>query len=369
MTEQMRAWTYSKRGLPEKIVSLGSVDKPTITSPDQVLIKVAYTSLFSSCRAIMGLVPNPYATPRIPETEFSGEIVEYGENVREELKGPGSVEVFGMTIPMESKPDVIRNVVKPNGTLAEYVVLNHKLVVPKPPNMSLQEASGMAGMAVTAIEFVEAAKLNPGDYVLVNGGSGAVGLLLLQLLKDVVGPKGKVVATCSGAKMDLVKQYADVAIDYRAHDPVHKYLSQEYGTRKFDAIIDTASTQELYVNSPAYLNPDRPFLDMAVKHPVDREWRVSDVSGSAAKLIKNLFWPAWLGGTPRPYRFISATPSLKMLQRVQELIEDGKIKGTVDSVWGMDEVVQAYERFASQQARGRVVVDIQHYGLHSAESN
>ncbi|KAH8548988.1 zinc alcohol dehydrogenase [Umbelopsis sp. PMI_123] len=369
MAEQMRALTYTKRGLPEKIVTLGSVDKPTIKSPDQVLVKVAYTSLFSSYRLVMGLVPDQSGPARIPEVEFSGEIVEYGENVREELKGPGSVEVFGITLPMDSTPEMMRYMSKPGGTMAEYLVVNQRLVTPKPSNISLQEESGMAAIGATAVNSADSAKLNPGDYVLENGGSGAIGLLLLQLLKDIVEPEGKVVATCSGSKMDLVKQYADVPIDYHAHDPVHKYLSQEYGTRKFDAIIDTASTQELYENSPAYLNAGKPFLDMAIKHPVRLELRISDVTGVVGNVMKNMLLPGWLGGTPRPYHYISTTPDSKMLQRVRKLIEDGKFKGTVDSVWGMDEVVQAYERYASQQAQGRVVVDVQHDGLHAAESN
>jgi reticulon-4-interacting protein 1, mitochondrial len=339
MAEQRRAWTYSKRGRPQDILTLSSVPKPTITSPDQVLIKVACTSLFSSNRALMALLPVSADQKRIPEAEFSGEIVEFGENVREELKVPGGA-VFGLTIPMESKIDLLRYMGNPNGTLTEYIIVNQNLIVPKPANMSFEDASGMAGMGATAIEFVDTAKLQPGDYVLVNGGSGAVGMLLLQLLRKVVGPEGKVVATCSGSKKDLVLQYADEAIDYRANAPVYMYLAQEYGTRKFDAIIDAASSQELYDHSPEYLNEGKLFLDMSVKHPVGRDWQYSDLLPFIANQIKNTFWPAFLGGVPRKYVFISATPNKKALQKIRQLMEDGTFKGTVDSVWGMEEVIQ-----------------------------
>ncbi|CAO3674199.1 unnamed protein product [Umbelopsis ramanniana] len=368
MTEQMRAWTFSQRGRPQDILTLGSVAKPSIASPDQVLIKVACTSLFSSYKAMMALLPVSAGQKKIPEAEFSGEIVEYGENVREELKEPG-VAVFGLTIPMEPKIELLRFIRNPNGTLTEYIVVNQNLIVPKPANISLEEASGLAGMGATAIHFVDAAKLQAGDYVFVNGGSGAVGMLLLQLLRKVVGPEGKIVATCSGSKKNIVLQYADEAIDYRAQAPVYQYLAQEYSTRKFDAIIDAASTQELYEHSPEYLNEGKVFLDMSVKHPVGRAFQYSDLLPFITNQIKNTFWPTFLGGVPRKYVFISATPDLKTLQKIRQLVEDGTFKGTVDSVWGMDEAIQAYERFEGPDARGRVVVDVRHDGLHAGGSN
>lgn len=342
MTEQMRAWTFSHRGRPQDVLTLDSVAKPSIASPDQVLIKVACTSLFSSNKAMMALLPVLAGQKKIPEAEFSGEIVEYGENVRQELKEPG-LAVFGLTIPMESKTELLHFVCNPNGTLTEYIVVNQNLIVPKPANITLEEASGLAGMGATAIHFVDAARLQTGDYVLVNGGSGAVGMLLLQLLRKVVGPEGKIVATCSGSKKGFVLQYADESIDYRAQAPVYKYLAQKYGTRKFDAIIDAASTQELYEHSPEYLNEGKVFLDMAAKHPVDRAWKYSDLLPFIANQIKNTLWPTFLGGVPRNYVFISATPDLSTLQKVRQLVENGTFKGSVDSVWGMDEAIQVRE--------------------------
>jgi NADPH:quinone reductase-like Zn-dependent oxidoreductase len=341
MEDQMRAWVYTKPGRPENILSLANVPKPKLTSPNQVLVKVSHASLFSSNVAIMALVPNPAGTPRIPEMEFAGTVAALGENVRADLKqsGPGT-QVWGLTLPMENKLEVINHIRKPNGTLTEYIVAHQDLVVIKPPNIDPQEVAGMAGMGCTAVEFLDAADLKEGDYVLINGGSGAVGILLLQIAKEIVGPSGKVVTTCSGEKFDLVKQYgADMAIDYRAQDPVHEYLMREYSTRKFDAIIDTASSQELYDHSPAYLNSGKLFLDMAVKHPVDRDWRATDLLWFMCNQVKNNFQPRWLGGTQTKYKFISATPTLKSLERLRKLIAEGKLRGPVDSVWSMDQAI------------------------------
>ena len=53
--------------------------------------------------------------------------------------------------------------------------------------------------------LVEKGKLKKGDKVFVNGGSGAVGVMAIQLARTIVGPTGLVVATCSPAKSDIVR--------------------------------------------------------------------------------------------------------------------------------------------------------------------
>lgn len=52
---------------------------------------------------------------------------------------------------------------------------------------------------------MEKAKLKEGDRVLVHGGSGAVGVMAIQLAHRIVGSTGRVVATCSPAKSDILR--------------------------------------------------------------------------------------------------------------------------------------------------------------------
>lgn len=101
-------------------------------------------------------------------------------------------------------------------------------------------------------------------------------------------------ATCSGSKKDIVLLYADEAIDYRVQAPVYNYLAETYGTRKFDVIIDTASTQEIYQHCPQYLNEGKPFLDMTIKHPVGRAWRYSDLFPVMGNQMKKKYFLAFL---------------------------------------------------------------------------
>ena len=53
--------------------------------------------------------------------------------------------------------------------------------------------------------LVEKAKLKEGDRVFINGGSGAVGVMAIQLAHRMVGSTGRVVATCSPAKSDILR--------------------------------------------------------------------------------------------------------------------------------------------------------------------
>ncbi len=122
---------------------------------------------------------------------------------------------------------------KHGGTMAEYVVSPADFVVPKPDNVSLQDAAGLAAMGCTVVQFIELSKIKNGDKVLITAASGALGTLLVQSCKSVVGSSGRIVATCSGPNMDMVhKLGADEARPSTRIGP-HRVLS---GIEGFDEI-------------------------------------------------------------------------------------------------------------------------------------
>jgi NADPH:quinone reductase-like Zn-dependent oxidoreductase len=105
--------------------------------------------------------------------------------------------VFGFLDPM--------TMYRHNGALAEYIVARKGFITPKPANLTNAEASGLAGVGWTAVCAGDAAGLKKGDKVLVNGGSGGLGSMLVQVAKGIVGESGKVVAVCSGRNEAVVK--------------------------------------------------------------------------------------------------------------------------------------------------------------------
>lgn len=194
----MRAWSYSVAGPPSSVLKLSSdFPTPAITTPDDVLIRVSHAALNHGGSFVMQLVPTMIRkTPAIPEWDFAGTVVDSGHSVPEDLK-PGT-PVFGVVT-------ASRHMKTGGGTLAEYVVCPASLVVRKPINMSFEEAAGLVVAGCTAMQLLDRSGLKPGDSVLVNGGSGGIGVMAVQLARNAVGESGKVVATCSGANVELVK--------------------------------------------------------------------------------------------------------------------------------------------------------------------
>ena len=138
----------------------------------------------------------------IPEAELSGSIVAFGP------KGARSSECEGQVL--EVGEEVIgflnpRMLFRWNGVLAEYCVAYRKDVVRKPDGMESVEASGLGACGWTAVCAGDAAGWKSGDKVLINGASGGLGAMMVQVAKNLVGKEGKVVAVCSGKNEQFVR--------------------------------------------------------------------------------------------------------------------------------------------------------------------
>ena len=324
----MRAWTYNRRGPPHDVLSLQNVPTPSSTlAPNDVLVRISYAALNPVGYVLMQLVPaSVRKSPFIPEVDFSGVIEATGSGVRADVRR--GAEVFGVLPPPLQKNGA--------GALAEYLVLSESLTVPKPKNMALDEAAGLALVGCTALQILENSRLKTGDSVLINGGSGGTGLAIIQLAKDMLGKEGRVIATCSGGNVDMVKRLgADDVIDYTKHDALHEHLRAKYTSRPFDAIIDTVGVQPLYTHSPAYLKADGLFLNIGSGFGKDTS--VGSLLSVMWSMTQNLLWPKLLGGTPRSYSFINAAPNSKQLGILKRLVEEGKLKMPVDSLWSMED--------------------------------
>ena len=99
------------------------------------------------------------------------------------------------------------------GCHAEYVtVAEQGAIATIPENLSYQDAVALCFGGTTALIFFRLGKLAPGETVLINGASGAVGTMAVQLAKHL---GAEVTAVCSGANVELVSGLgADHVIDY-----------------------------------------------------------------------------------------------------------------------------------------------------------
>ncbi|KAH6720691.1 oxidoreductase [Leptodontidium sp. MPI-SDFR-AT-0119] len=347
----MKAWIHTSTGPAEKVIKFSS-DLPTPKPPvgDEVLVKISHAALNPGGSIMMQICPMIFrAKPAIPEMDFAGTIVQLGSNVSESRNLKVGSEVFGSIL-------VGAHIGAGKGALAEFVVVSAESLYLKPENISCEEAAGLSVAGCTALALLDAAKLEKGMKVLINGASGGIGSMAVQMAKSAVGESGKVVAICSKANAELVKGLgADEVIDYQDQAPVHKFLTAEFGKDQFDVVIDAFGIQEIFHNSEGYLKSGHPCVTVGPAMPT---YSMGAILHSLGQMASNFLWPRILGGTNRPYVQVSSFVNLKEIQRLADMARDGKLRVPIDSCWEMEDGLKGYERMLSRRARGKVIVKI-----------
>jgi NADPH2:quinone reductase len=104
------------------------------------------------------------------------------------------------------------------GTFAEYCAVDEQWLYPTPANIGDEEAAACALVGITAhLGLFREAKLKAGETIFVNGGSGGVGSMVVQMAKIA----GANVLSTAGSieKVAALKQIgADVALNYKTDD-------------------------------------------------------------------------------------------------------------------------------------------------------
>ncbi|KAJ5158882.1 Polyketide synthase enoylreductase [Penicillium coprophilum] len=339
----MRAWVRRRRGPAssalELVTDYPTPDVPTGSSPD-ILIRVSNVSLQFSTELMMKSLPNlPFTGPWVPEIELSGVVVAAGEGAPVGVREPDTHVIAFQSIP--------RTVVMGQGVLAEYVRLPGSQVARIDKSVDMASASGIIGSGSTALKMIRTAGVREGLTVLVNGASGSVGSVLVQLCK-LRG--AKVVGVASGGNEHMVRDLGvDEFIDYREHESLPAYLAHQYGGKPFDFVLDCVGTQALFANSPAYLKPEGAVINIGM---------LEGPYLTVRNVLLNTFLPTWLGGVPRRYIMFSTPPSCDDSIYIARLVEEGRLRVPVDSVFEMKDAIRAYERISTKRARGKVVIKV-----------
>lgn len=194
----MKAWLVTKNGQPKDALTLKTdYPVPSKIKAGNVLIRVSYAALNPADLNFMGNIPNwvPFRRNPIPGLDFAGEVVKVGISVPSDSGVSVGAEVCGAL-------NVI-SVAVGRGSLAEYIEVPASKVVVKPKGVDTMDAAGALGIAgQTAYIVLKEAGVKAGDRVLVNGASGGVGSVLVQVAKA----KGAVVfGVCSAANSEMVK--------------------------------------------------------------------------------------------------------------------------------------------------------------------
>ncbi|KAF5317273.1 hypothetical protein D9611_004047 [Ephemerocybe angulata] len=341
-----RAWVSARKGFPPSRSLELRTDWPVLKTlkPGQVTVKIQAAALNPLAWKLMRYLPNwIIKRPWAVENDFAGIVVSADSTSRFKVGD----EVYGGVDP------AIGFSTK-QGALQEYVTLPAKDLAKRPPNISPFEAAGVTVTATTALQVLNDTKLEEGQTIFINGGSTSVGAWTIQLAK-LRG--AKVVVTCSKKNEDYVRSLgADEVIDYTAVGPLHTYLTKSPPSTKFNVVLDAAGLWDssLYSQSAAYLQPNGIFITVG---PTPHEFTWGAVPQLFAWLAL-LGLPRFLTRVQAKGKNIIGAVRAEDMEFLRRLLEEGKIRPTVDSVYEFEDAVKAFDRIVTARARGKVVVNV-----------
>jgi NADPH2:quinone reductase len=200
----MKAAFINRTGPPE-VIQYGDLPDPTPKS-GECLIRVRAVDVNPIdvyWRA--GMVAAPLTFPFILGRDLAGVVVECGEGVRQFQVGD---RVWCSNRGFQGR----------QGSFAELCAVHEDWLHPIPPNVRDEDvvANSLTGIT-THLGLVGRAKLQTGETLFVNGGSGGVGSCVVQMGK-LLG--ARVITTAgSDAKVELCRQLgADLVLNYRTQD-------------------------------------------------------------------------------------------------------------------------------------------------------
>jgi NADPH:quinone reductase len=200
----MKAAYINQLGGLENII-YGDLPEPT-PGANQCLVKVAAVDVNPVDLYVRsGAVPAKMNFPYILGRDLAGEIVAVGVNVKKFKPGD---RVWATGQGWDGR----------QGTFSEFAAVDESWLNPTPDNVSDEEIAAISLVGITAhVGLVARAKLQAGEILFVNGGSGGVGSSVVQMAK-ILGAK---VITTAGSEEKVVmakKLGADLAVNYKTQN-------------------------------------------------------------------------------------------------------------------------------------------------------
>ncbi|MEX0585093.1 MAG: NADPH:quinone reductase, partial [Pirellulales bacterium] len=200
----MKAAYITKPGPPERIV-IGDLPTPQPTG-SQALVRVAAVAVNPIDTYIRGgMVQMPLPNPFIVGCDLAGTIEKLGPDAKRFRIGD---RVWCSN----------QGVLGRQGTFAEYAAVDDCFLHPTPAGITDDTAAACALVALTAhLGLVRDAKLQAGETLFVNGGTGGVGSMVVQMAK-ALGARA-VTTAGSDEKVKRARELgADVAINYKTDE-------------------------------------------------------------------------------------------------------------------------------------------------------
>jgi NADPH:quinone reductase-like Zn-dependent oxidoreductase len=319
----MKALVRHRFGGPGE-VRIEEVERPELTD-DRVLVRVRASSLNKADwhelrgwpRFLRPVTRNGVLRPKsaLLGCDFAGVVEAVGKDVTD--LAPGD-EVFGGR----------------SGAFAEYVSAIN--VVRKPPNVTFEEAATMGIAGLTALQGIrDRGRLQTGEHVLINGASGGVGTLAVQIAKAL---GAHVTAVCSTRNVGQARALgADRVLDYTRED-----FTRE--DERYDLVADVAGGHSW----------------SAIRRVLEPEGRlvVLGAHGSRRQLGHIAAIKLASLRSKHEVEFFIAKINKEDLQTLADLLESGDLTPAIDRTYELEEAHDALRTFGEGHVRGKLVLTI-----------
>jgi NADPH:quinone reductase-like Zn-dependent oxidoreductase len=319
----MKAAIRREYCIPDYLI-IETIDKP-IPRDNEVLVKVCATTVNRTDYAVLTGKPlvmrlfTGLTKPTLPVTgtDFAGRIEAVGKNVK-------SFHVNDTVCGFNDQG---------LASHAEYMVFPEDgAMINIPDKLTYEQAAASMEGAHYAYNFINKVNLYPGQKIILNGATGAIGSALLQFLKY---NNTYVTAVCSTPHIELIKSLgADKIIDYTKEDftkdeEKYDYVFDAVGKSTFGKCKHLLKPGGTYISSELGPGAQNPFLALSTKITGDK---------------KVIF--------PFPYDI------KKSLEFIRDLIVRERFRPVIDKIYSLENISAAFNYVATGQKKGNVVISI-----------
>ncbi len=310
----MRAAIFNQYGTSD-VLEISDLPKPTL-KPNHILVKVQAAAInpkdtFIRKGRFKQFTGNQF--PQFTGFDVAGKIVASdSENL------PVGAHVFGMLEGWHG------------GTCAEYVLVQSHQCAIIPNSIRMIDAAALPLVTLTALQALrDEASIKQGMCVCINGASGGVGSMAVQIAK-IYG--AHVTAIASQANHDFLYEIgADACIDY--HETDIRTVNQT-----FDIFFDVFGNTR-FADIKPILTKKSTWVSTVIQPHVFISMGLSILSKKRAKLV-----------------VVKAIAD--DLAQISEWVATEKLKAIIHSVYPLEEIRAAHQQQESKHTRGKIVITV-----------
>lgn len=301
------------------------VPDPGPPGPGQVLVQVRATSVnpvdWKIRRGSLRLVM-PASFPLILGFDVAGEVAAVGPEVTRFQPGD---PVFGAI-------DTRRT----GGAYAELALAREDALASLPGSLSLEEAAALPLAGLTALQALrDKGELVEGERVAINGGSGGVGHLAIQIARAL---GARVTAVASGRNQQFLR-------DLGAHETINyeeDFIDAEDDA--WDVLFDAAGTLSYREIEPSLADSGGIY--------VTTNAGFGAFAWSALSSVQGLF------GSKKRARAVMVKYKAENLTHLARLADQGRVRPEIQEVFPLEKIRQAHDLSETGRVRGKLVVKV-----------